>query len=112
MAGPLQSITEKRGNTIRWPVTFLDAVGKPMPLTDYVIECEVRKPSDHSLVVALAVQLANQTTNPGELDLYLADTSALELGTYLVDLRYAEPDGDSFATETWGLVMAREVTVR
>lgn len=108
MAAP--SITIKRGDSINWSVAITTA-GVALNLTGYTVECEVRSVSDRSLAVALTCTPADQGVSPGELTVTLADTSAIDPGRYVVDLRYTN-GSDSRSSETWILNVEAEVTER
>jgi len=108
-AGP---IDKKVGDTLRLPVLIRDDDGVPIDLTGYTVACEIRSAADRSLAATMAVTLGNQVTAPGTLELLVSDTSALDAGRYVVDLRYVDVPGDSVSTETWTLVLGDPVTPR
>lgn len=107
------SITIKRGDTIRWPCLFeAGSPAAPVVLTGYTFDCDVRRTSDRAIGATLAATIGNQITDPGTFELYLADSTVLTPGAYIVDIRYLEPDSDSYATESFALIVEEEVTTR
>ncbi len=106
----MASITVKRGDTIRWAAAWT-AAGVAVNLTGYDVRCELRRLAG-TLVETLTVTLADQGVAPGEFTIEMEDTSSLANGIYAVDLRIEQPDGDSYASETWDLEIVDPVTRR
>lgn len=82
-------ITE--GETMRWAGTWR-AAGTLVSLTGYVIDAEVRMPSDPLFFGTSPAVLGNQSTAPGT---YTVDLTPLELpvGSYQLRMRITEPSG-------------------
>lgn len=105
------AIRVKQGDTIRWAGTWR-AGGALVNLTGYTLESEMRAASGGALAATLTCTLGNQGTNPGTFTMHYADTSAIAVGDYVVDIRVTEPDADSYATESWTVLVVDPVTAR
>ncbi len=101
----------KQGDTYRRTGTWTSS-GTPVNLTGYTLTAELRAGIGGALASTVIVTLANQGTNPGEFTLLIADTSAIATGSYVIDIRYVTPSGDSLSTTTWQVMIDPPVTAR
>lgn len=101
----------KQGDTYRRTGTWTSA-GTPVNLTGYTLTAELRAGVGGALASAVTVTLSNQGTNPGEFTLLIANTSSIAAGSYVIDIRYETPGGDSLSTTTWQVMIDPPVTAR
>jgi len=98
----------KQGDTLRWACVWTTADGAPVSLAGYEIRCEIRTSAD---VVAATPDVAIGGST-GAFTVVLANTSALAVDAYRVDFRVRQPDGDSYATQTFRLAITPRNTPR
>ena len=81
-------ISIKRGDTLQLGCTYADRDGAAQSLAGHDVRSQIRDASS-TLLATLAVNLADQTLNPGEFAMFASasDTALWPVGRYAMDIQ-------------------------
>ena len=99
----------KRGDALLWSCVSVDDNNVPEDLTDITVRAQVRVSSSKKLVAELIVSKANQTTNPGEFEIFYNNTKTWPIGTLLCDIEYTS-NGVVSSSDTIEISLIGDIT--
>ena len=106
-------INLKRGDTLRWTITFTDSAGTIIDVTGHDFLCQARRTLESAttlfdLSVGSGITLTDPTN--GEIELFIADTTGFGVGSYFVDIQRTDTVGDIQSTDTFKLNVITDVS--
>ena len=101
----------KRGETFSATIA-VTINGDPQDLTDagWIVEAQARTTADATEAVDFTINESDLEGSEVTLELSAADTLAMTVGTYLVDVRIEDPDGTVYLSDTYELPIEASIT--
>ncbi|MCP4597803.1 hypothetical protein [Neptuniibacter sp.] len=105
----MATLTHKLGDTLEWVLNVVDESDQPIDITNWDIRSQMRD-SAGELIQELTVTKTDAEGGVYSITASKAQTATWTPGDHSVDVEYTDENDITFSTETFAVVMKRDIT--